>query len=91
MSEGVKFYRMQRRDDPYTFVDYDPRLWCMIVVPADQPAAVPEWDESKCTCVYATAQNTESVRKGYEMGGYVKEVCDYCTGSAADKPGEVLP
>lgn len=29
----------------------------------------------KCGCVYATAQNTETVRKGLEMGGYVKEFC----------------
>lgn len=32
----------------------------------------------KCTCVYATSRNTASVRKGYEMGGYVKELCDTC-------------
>jgi len=44
----------------------------------DQPPAAQEWDESKCTCVYATAENTASVRKGYEMGGYVKETCAYC-------------
>lgn len=33
---------------------------------------------SACTCVYATAANTESVRKGYVMGGYVKEECAAC-------------
>ena len=32
----------------------------------------------KCTCVYATAKNTDSVRKGFEMGGYLKHECDAC-------------
>lgn len=32
----------------------------------------------KCQCVYATSENTGSVRKGYEMGGYVKEFCAAC-------------
>jgi len=35
-------------------------------------------DKSKCTCVYATAANTRSVRLGYEMGGYLKKECDHC-------------
>lgn len=52
-----------------------------------------------CTCVYATAENSESVRKGYEMGGYLKQQCDECLlaeakaldeayVSAADMPAE---
>ena len=32
---GVKFYRMQRRGDPGNFADFDPHLWALIVVPAD--------------------------------------------------------
>lgn len=35
-------------------------------------------NENGCTCKYATAENTASVRNGYEMGGYVTELCDYC-------------
>lgn len=31
-----------------------------------------------CTCVYATSENTESVRKGFEVGGYLKEECPEC-------------
>lgn len=31
-----------------------------------------------CTCVYATAANTPSVRDGVEMGGYLKEECAAC-------------
>lgn len=34
--------------------------------------------EEPCSCVYATSENTESVRKGFEMGGYLKVECDYC-------------
>lgn len=30
---------------------------------------------AKCGCIYATAQNTPTVRAGYEMGGYLKEPC----------------
>lgn len=33
-----------------------------------------------CKCVYATAENTPSVRTGHEMGGYLKEECDECKG-----------
>lgn len=29
----------------------------------------------KCGCVIATSKNTASVRKGFEMGGYVKKWC----------------
>lgn len=29
----------------------------------------------KCGCIYATSANTDSVRKGFEMGGYIKEPC----------------
>lgn len=29
----------------------------------------------KCGCVYADSNNTSSVRKGYEMGGYLKTPC----------------
>jgi hypothetical protein len=29
----------------------------------------------KCGCVIATRMNTESVRKDYEVGGYVKKWC----------------
>lgn len=32
----------------------------------------------KCSCVYATSANTESVRLGYEMGGYLKHQCEHC-------------
>lgn len=28
-----------------------------------------------CGCVYATALNTESVRQGFEVGGYLKAPC----------------
>lgn len=31
---------------------------------------------AQCGCIYATSQNTKSVRDGYEMGGYVKTFCD---------------
>lgn len=42
--------------------------------------------KQKCTCVYATAENTEAVRKGYEMGGYVKEFCPMHAAEAAEAP-----
>ena len=29
----------------------------------------------KCGCIYADRYNTEAVRKGYEMGGYLKKAC----------------
>lgn len=29
----------------------------------------------KCGCVMATSKNTDSVRKGFELGGYVKQFC----------------
>ncbi len=35
-------------------------------------------DAVKCTCVYATSDNTPAVRSGHEMGGYLKEECLYC-------------
>lgn len=41
---------------------------------------------SKCTCVYATASNTESVRLGYEMGGYLKHECEACKSDRQSKP-----
>jgi hypothetical protein len=31
-----------------------------------------------CHCIYATAQNTASVRSGHEMGGYLKRECNPC-------------
>lgn len=37
---------------------------------------------ARCACVYATSANTESVRKGYEMGGYLKEECSACKSAA---------
>lgn len=42
-----------------------------------------------CTCVYATSKNTESVRKGYEMGGYIKQECAACKAGTSDmiEPG----
>lgn len=39
----------------------------------------------KCGCVIATPKNTESVRKGFEMGGYVKSFC-YRHGSKKKPP-----
>lgn len=36
------------------------------------------FNEKLCHCVYATAKNTPSVRSGHELGGYVKEECEYC-------------
>jgi hypothetical protein len=35
---------------------------------------------SECKCVYATAENTASVRSGFEAGGYLKEECEACQG-----------
>lgn len=32
----------------------------------------------KCTCIYATSKNCSAVRKGYVMGGSVREKCDNC-------------
>lgn len=29
----------------------------------------------KCGCVVADSRNTAAVRKGFEMGGYVKHFC----------------
>ena len=43
-----------------------------------------------CKCVYATAANTESVRKGYEMGGYLKEECEVCKGFRASQAAQVM-
>jgi hypothetical protein len=43
------------------------------------PETRSERDKSKCTCVYATAENTPSVASQHELGGYVKEMCAYCT------------
>lgn len=31
----------------------------------------------KCGCIIADSNNTISVRKGFEMGGYVKQFCDF--------------
>lgn len=39
---------------------------------------------NSCTCVYATARNTASVRHGAEMGGYVKQMCEHCTAQKHD-------
>lgn len=36
----------------------------------------------KCGCVVATSKNTASVRKGFEMGGYVKDWCEKHDGRA---------
>jgi hypothetical protein len=45
----------------------------------------------KCSCVYATTENTESVRKGYEMGGYLKEQCETCKAKdAQDERGACI-
>lgn len=38
--------------------------------------------EDVCRCVYATAKNTPSVRKGYGMGGYLKSECAACAKKA---------
>lgn len=32
--------------------------------------------ERKCGCVIATEINTPSVKRGFEVGGYIKEFCD---------------
>lgn len=34
--------------------------------------------QGRCECVYATAENTASVRMGYDVGGYVKKECEHC-------------
>jgi hypothetical protein len=52
--------------------------------------------QQACTCVYATSDNTDSVRKGYEMGGYLKQECDACkaaatTASTGPKVRAVMP
>lgn len=39
--------------------------------------------EGQCSCVYATAANTPSVRDGFEVGGYLKVECDACKAQAA--------
>lgn len=31
-----------------------------------------------CSCIYATAKNSLSVRSGHEMGGYLMEECAEC-------------
>ncbi|WP_147285426.1 hypothetical protein [Ectopseudomonas mendocina] len=38
--------------------------------------------------MYATSANTESVRLGYEMGGYLKEECESCK-RKAEQPEKV--
>ena len=45
----------------------------------------------KCSCVYATASNTEAVRKGYEMGGYLIQECPYhkSLNEESDEPKDV--
>jgi len=43
-----------------------------------------------CTCKYATADNTEAVRKGFEMGGYVLEVCAECKAATSRQPSAAL-
>lgn len=48
-------------------------------------------EELKCTCVYATSANTESVRKGYEMGGYLKAECEACKSSATPPSPSTAP
>jgi len=30
----------------------------------------------KCGCVYADSKNTLGVRRGFEMGGYLKKPCE---------------
>lgn len=53
---------------------------------AAQQAAAKAPAAPACTCIYATSVNTESVRKGYEMGGYLKEECDACKAEDAATP-----
>lgn len=43
--------------------------------PVFQQPAERESGKKACGCIYATSANTASVRKGYEMGGYVKQFC----------------
>jgi hypothetical protein len=38
----------------------------------------------KCTCVYATSENSEDVRRGFAMGGYIKEECQACKDGTSD-------
>ena len=39
---------------------------------------------TKCTCVYATAENTAAVRQGFEAGGYLKHKCAACIAQEAE-------
>lgn len=56
--------------------------------PVFQQPAERESGKKACGCIYATSANTESVRKGYEMGGYVKQ---FCPEHAKDDDHESLP
>lgn len=40
----------------------------------DTPASA----QGVCRCVYATARNTPAVRRGFEQGGYLLELCAHC-------------
>lgn len=53
----------------------------------DRPEEAPtvKAEQAQCSCVYATSENTPSVRKGYEVGGYLKEECQACAGSSAQQ------
>ena len=38
----------------------------------------------KCECTFATAANTPSVAKGFEVGGYLLTECPACTSGESD-------
>ena len=42
--------------------------------------------DGECKCVLATDKNTIGVRKGYELGGYVKERCSACAARGCGLP-----
>lgn len=41
--------------------------------------------KKKCGCVYADARNTQAVRLGYEMSGYLKIECEKCKQERQEK------
>lgn len=43
----------------------------------------------KCGCVIADSRNTSSVRKGIEVGGYVKEFCEKHSRDDEDSESEI--
>lgn len=79
ITDGVALAHDQRGDWIVSFADLE-RMYLLAKQARQgmETAVATDWDESKCSCVYATAENTESVRKGFEVGGYVKETCIYC-------------